>query len=124
MAEPRFPKKPYFRIGEVARMLGVETHVIRYWESEFPQFRPRRAPSRHRIFLPADVALLQTIKRLLYEEGFTLAGAKRHLAAAAAAPAETASATAPPAPAAGPEPSPEPPREVLAELKDILNILR
>ena len=76
------PDKPYFRIGEVARLLGVETHVVRYWEKEFPRFTPRRSPSGHRIFLAEDIELLWEIKCLLHEKGFTLAGAKKQMALA------------------------------------------
>ena len=111
------PDKPYYRIGEVAEFLGVETHVLRYWESEFPQLTPRRAPSKHRLYRKADIETLALIKRLLHEEGFTLAGAKRRLselAGEAPPPAETR-----PEPAAEPAPQPQ----IVAELKEILKIL-
>ncbi|KIX11442.1 MerR family transcriptional regulator [Dethiosulfatarculus sandiegensis] len=74
-----FPDRPYYRIGEVARLLGVDTHVIRYWESEFPQLKPRRAPSGHRVYQPEDVRQLQKIQELLHGQGYTLAGVKRLL---------------------------------------------
>ena len=82
MTKLSLPDKPYFRIGEVARLLGVETHMVRYWEKEFPQFTPRRSPSGHRIFLAEDIELLWEIKSLLHEKGFTLAGAKKQMALA------------------------------------------
>ncbi len=71
--------KPYYRIGEVARHLGVQTHVLRYWESEFPHLGPTRAPSGHRLYKAADLEKLGQVKELLYTKGFTLAGAKRYL---------------------------------------------
>lgn len=73
------PSKLFFRIGEVARLLGVEPHVIRYWEGEFPVLRPKKASSKHRLFRKPDVDTLFTIKKLLYEEKYTIAGARRRL---------------------------------------------
>jgi DNA-binding transcriptional MerR regulator len=73
------PDKPYYRIGEVAGYLGVETHVLRYWESVFPQLKPVRAPSRQRLFRREDIQSLLTIKGLLHDQGYTIAGARRYL---------------------------------------------
>ncbi len=73
--------KPYYRIGEVARLLGVPTHVLRYWESEFPQLKPVRAPSGHRLYHRRHIALAAHIQRLVRDEGLTIAGAKKRLAA-------------------------------------------
>ncbi|MCF8032130.1 MAG: MerR family transcriptional regulator [Desulfarculaceae bacterium] len=73
------PDKPYLRIGEVARLLGTHTHVLRYWESCFPQLKPVRAASGQRLFHPSDLETLLIIKTLLHEEGYTIAGAKRRL---------------------------------------------
>lgn len=73
------PDKPYLRIGEVARLLGTQTHVLRYWESEFPQLKPTRAASGHRLFHKADMQTLILIKSLLHDEGYTIAGARRRL---------------------------------------------
>jgi len=73
------PDKPYLRIGEVARLLGTHTHVLRYWESCFPQLKPVRAASGQRLFRPADLETLLIIKTLLHEEGYTIAGAKKRL---------------------------------------------
>ena len=75
-----FPDKPYLRIGEVARLLGTHTHVLRYWESCFPQLKPVRAASGQRLFRPADLETLLIIKTLLHEEGYTIAGAGKRLA--------------------------------------------
>jgi len=68
-----------YRIGEVSRLTGVKPFVLRYWESELPMLRPVKSPSGRRFYRPEDVALILKIKRLLYDEGFTIAGARRHL---------------------------------------------
>ena len=74
-----FPNKLYFRIGEVAKIVGVKPYVLRYWETEFSVLRPGKTPSRHRLYRRRDVETLLDIKHLLYEEGFTIAGAKKRL---------------------------------------------
>jgi DNA-binding transcriptional MerR regulator len=73
--------KLFFRIGEVARIVGVPAHVIRFWETEFEALRPKKSSSRHRMYRRRDVETLLAIKRLLYEEGYTIAGARRRLEA-------------------------------------------
>jgi len=91
-------QKLYFRIGEVASLVGVEPHVLRYWESEFRSVRPQKSARGQRIYSRRDVDTLLKVKELLYSHRFTIAGAKRKLreggvepiveaAAAAAAPA-------------------------------------
>ena len=74
------PDKAYFRIGEVSKILQVEPYVLRYWESEFKSLRPIRTKSDQRLYKIKDVEALMTIKHLLYDEAFTIKGAKRHLA--------------------------------------------
>jgi len=69
----------YFRIGEASRIVGVEPYVLRYWENEFPQLRPRRADSRQRTYQKKDLETLLEIKRLLYEDRMTIEGAKLRL---------------------------------------------
>ena len=77
---PAIPgEKRYFRIGEVSRIIGVETYVLRYWESEFSQIRPSRADSNQRTYQRKDLEVLSEIKRLLYEEKLTIEGARRRL---------------------------------------------
>jgi DNA-binding transcriptional MerR regulator len=71
--------KRYFRIGEVSRIIGVKPYVLRYWESEFPVLKPRRADSRQRTYRRQDIELIGEIKRLLYDEGLTIEGAKKRL---------------------------------------------
>ena len=73
------PRKPYYRIGEAAKLLGVETHVIRYWETEFPQLKPVRAPSGQRLYHAHHLEQLALVKELLYNQGYTIAGAKKAL---------------------------------------------
>ncbi len=79
MDQLELSNKLYFRIGEVAKIVGVKPYVLRYWETEFPILKPGKTPSRHRLYRRRDVETLLDIKRLLYEEGFTIAGAKKRL---------------------------------------------
>ena len=73
------PDKSYFRIGEVSKILGVESYVVRYWESEFKTVKPIRTKSDQRLYRRKDVEELVTIKNLLYSEQLTIAGAKKRL---------------------------------------------
>jgi DNA-binding transcriptional MerR regulator len=73
------PDKQYFKIGEVSRILDVRPHVLRYWESEFPAIRPQKTRTGQRLYRRRDVELLLQIKQLLYQEGFTIAGANKRL---------------------------------------------
>jgi len=77
--QAELPNKLYFRIGEVAKIVGVKPYVLRYWETEFSILKPGKTPSRHRLYRRRDVEMLLEIKTLLYEEGFTIAGAKKKL---------------------------------------------
>jgi DNA-binding transcriptional MerR regulator len=76
---PEIPDKLYFKIGEVADILGVEPYVLRYWESEFPQLSPKKSGTGHRLYRRKDVELLLRIKHLLYEKRFTIEGARQTL---------------------------------------------
>ena len=73
------PDKLYFKIGEVSEIVGVDPHVLRYWESEFKVVRPQRATSSQRLYRKSDIESLLRIKELLYDLGFTIAGAKQAL---------------------------------------------
>ncbi len=73
------PDKLYFKIGEVAKMADVPTHVLRYWESEFPGISPKRANSKQRLYRRQDVELILDIKTLLHDQGYTIAGARKFL---------------------------------------------
>jgi DNA-binding transcriptional MerR regulator len=79
MMDKSIPDKSYFRIGEVSRLLGVQPYVIRYWESEFKTVRPIRTRSDQRLYRHRDVEELLTIRKLLYEENFTINGARKQL---------------------------------------------
>ncbi|MFB3887226.1 MAG: MerR family transcriptional regulator [Thermodesulfobacteriota bacterium] len=69
----------YYRIGEVSRITGLKPHVLRYWESEFKVIRPYKGGSLQRLYRKKDLDLILKIKKLLYEEGFTIAGAKKKI---------------------------------------------
>src|SRR5271169_2405750 len=73
------PAKDLFRIGEVSRLTATKAFVLRYWESEFPMLQPVKSPKGHRLYRREDIDTVLAIKRLLYDEGFTIAGARRHL---------------------------------------------
>ena len=72
-------EKEFYRIGEVSRLTALKPFVLRYWETEFPMLEPVKSPSGHRLYRQEDVEMVLRIKRLLYDEGFTIAGARRHL---------------------------------------------
>jgi DNA-binding transcriptional MerR regulator len=76
---PKIPDKLFFKIGEVADLSGVEQHVLRYWEDEIDALKPSKNKSGQRLYQKKDVELVFKIKRLLYEEKFTIAGAKNKL---------------------------------------------
>ena len=73
------PDKLYFKIGEVADLTGVKPHVLRYWESEFASIRPAKSRSQQRLYRRKDIELVLRLKDLLYNQGFTIAGAKKKL---------------------------------------------
>lgn len=110
-APTEIPDKLYFRIGDVARLAGIKPYVLRFWETEFSALGPRKSGSGHRLYRRKDVEMVLEIKRLLYEQRFTIEGARKFLetrakteaAAAAAKPSKrrSAKAAAPSGPAAG-----------------------
>ncbi len=73
------PDKMFFKIGEVAKITGIKPYILRYWETEFPHLRPTKGRSQHRLYRRKDVEEILRIKKLLYEEKFTIAGAKQAL---------------------------------------------
>src|SRR5258706_5433497 len=73
------PDKLYFRIGEVGRLCGLPCYVLRFWETEFPQLKPSKGSTGQRMYRRADVENVLRVKKLLYEEGFTIAGARQHM---------------------------------------------
>lgn len=77
MAEER--KKRYYSISEVAEMMEVKQHILRYWESEFSMLRPRKNRAGNRAYTERDIQIVQMVRHLLYDEKYTIEGAKRHL---------------------------------------------
>jgi DNA-binding transcriptional MerR regulator len=107
--------KDFYRIGEVSRLTETKAFVLRYWETEFPMLQPVKTANGHRLYRREDVETVLSIKRLLYDEGFTIAGARRHLREAENGSSEEATAA---------ETSAEAPatvgRKVLLDLRDSL----
>ena len=131
------PDKLYFRIGDVARLAGIKPYVLRFWESEFKTLGPKKSGTGHRLYRRKDVEQVLEIKRLLYEQRFTIEGARKHLESKARADAaEPAAARA--ARAANKKKAPKLPQgqgglfdapgpsmeTVRAELQEILKLLK
>lgn len=76
---PPIPGKRYFTIGEVSELCGVKPHVLRYWEQEFPQLKPVKRRGNRRYYQRHDVLMVRQIRNLLYEQGFTIGGARQQL---------------------------------------------
>ena len=76
---PAIPGKRYFTIGEVSELCAVKPHVLRYWEQEFPQLKPLKRRGNRRYYQRHDVILIRQIRSLLYEQGFTIGGARQRL---------------------------------------------
>jgi len=76
---PPIPGKRYFAIGEVSELCGVKPHVLRYWEQEFPQLNPVKRRGNRRYYQRHDVLMIRQIRSLLYEQGFTITGARQRL---------------------------------------------
>ena len=75
----KVPEKQIFKIGEVCEMLQVETHTLRYWEMEFEDLNPQKNPMGQRVYRARDIEIAYLIKKLLYEEGYTIAGARKQI---------------------------------------------
>ncbi len=73
------PRKLFYKIGEVCQLTGTQPYVLRFWESEFPQLAPTKSRSGQRLYRHKDIDLVLQIKKLLYEEGFTISGARKKL---------------------------------------------
>lgn len=84
---PPIPEKKYFTIGEASELCGVKPHVLRYWEQEFPQLKPTTRRGNRRYYQHRDVLLIRQIRSLLYEECFTISGARQQIAASKTRPA-------------------------------------
>ena len=124
------PKKLYYKIREVSEIVGVEAHVLRFWEAEFPALSPPKSKAGQRTYRPKDIELLLKIRKLLYEDGYTIAGARKRLSAGGAQASEaviSAKASKGVRVKAKPEPhkAPSPDRltKVKSELENILTLL-
>lgn len=104
------PDKLFFRIGEVSRIAGVPASVLRFWEGEFPRINPRRTDSGQRVYRRKDVELILHVKRLLYDEKFTIKGARQHLKNRSGTPV--------------PKMHPDLIDDIKAELEEIRNLLK
>ena len=78
-ASPEVSDKRYYRIGEVSKLTGVKPYVLRYWESEFRWMAPQKSRSKQRLYRKRDIEMIELIKKLLYEQRFTIAGARKKL---------------------------------------------
>jgi DNA-binding transcriptional MerR regulator len=101
--DKKIPNKLFFKIGEVCEITDTQPYVLRYWESEFPALAPAKNSSGQRIYRRRDIETVLRIKQLLYDEGFTIAGAKKRLEAEMAGRVET---PLPAGPADGPAAAP------------------
>jgi len=79
LESPSIPDRLYFKIGDVARLCGLETYVLRFWETQFPQLKPNKSGTGQRLYRRRDVELVLEIKRLVHAEGYTLPGARQAL---------------------------------------------
>jgi DNA-binding transcriptional MerR regulator len=116
------PNKLFFKIGEVCEITDTQPYVLRYWESEFPALAPAKNSSGQRIYRRRDIETVLRIKQLLYEEGFTIAGAKKRLEVELAGRAETP-APAAAAAVAGEDGGHTALRQVREQLREILTLL-
>ena len=104
VVKARVQKRLYYKIGEACKELGIQPYVLRYWETEFPALAPSKSRSGQRVYSEKELEIIRRIKQLLYEEGYTIAGAKKKLETELAdgsleeAPAAEAAAEAPAAP--------------------------
>jgi DNA-binding transcriptional MerR regulator len=115
-AQAPLDERRYYRIGEVARRTGVKAHVLRYWESEFRWMAPAKSRSKQRLYRKRDIEIIELIRKLLYEERYTIAGARRRLR-------ELGLARALDAPAAEPGLGADP-RAALARIREELLAIR
>ena len=80
MPAPEIPDKLFFRIGEVCKIVDIEPFMLRFWETEFPDLAPEKSKAGHRVYKRKDIEMVLRIKELLYERGYTIAGARKQLA--------------------------------------------
>jgi len=122
---PPIPAKRYFTIGEVSELCGVKPHVLRYWEQEFTQLKPVKRRGNRRYYQHHEVLLIRRIRELLYEEGFTISGARNRLDNAATGDGHEGNSRASRAPVAAPSGTPLADAAALKrELREVLDSLR
>ena len=107
---PPIPGRRYFTIGEVSELCAVKPHVLRYWEQEFPQLNPVKRAGNRRYYQQQDVLMIRQIRALLYEQGFTIGGARQRLSSEDARDDST--------------PYRQLIRQMIVELEDVLRVLR
>jgi DNA-binding transcriptional MerR regulator len=117
---PPIPAKRYFTIGEVSELCGVKPHVLRYWEQEFTQLKPVKRRGNRRYYQHHEVLLVRRIRELLYEQGFTISGARNRLDESLTAGAKSAARGEPVEPAAAPVDL----AGMRRELRNIIDLLR
>ena len=106
---PVIPGKRYFTIGEVSELCAVKPHVLRYWEQEFPNLKPVKRRGNRRYYQREDVLVIREIRELLYDQGFTIGGARQQLETSEASEAA---------------PDPQVIQAIIGELEGVLNILK
>jgi DNA-binding transcriptional MerR regulator len=111
---PHIPAKRYFTIGEVSELCGVKPHVLRYWEQEFTQLKPVKRRGNRRYYQHHEVLLIRRIRELLYDQGFTISGARNRLDEIASQPAANEPPTHPQVDIA----------RIRTEIRDILDLLQ
>jgi DNA-binding transcriptional MerR regulator len=121
---PPIPAKRYFTIGEVSELCGVKPHVLRYWEQEFSQLKPVKRRGNRRYYQHHEVLLIRRIRELLYEQGFTISGARNKLDTRVAAPASDAREQSAPGTDAGAQPGQPDLQLIRRELLAILDLLK
>ena len=119
----KIPNKLFFRIGEVCELTDTQPYVLRYWESEFPSLAPAKNNSGQRIYRRRDIETIFRIKTLLYEEGFTIAGAKKKLELEMKDNESGKLPTPTPTPGSISDPMREKIQEIKSELSDLLDYL-
>jgi DNA-binding transcriptional MerR regulator len=119
MDDKRIPNKLFFKIGEVCELTDTQPYVLRYWESEFPMLAPAKNSSGQRIYRRRDIEIVLRIKQLLYDEGFTIAGAKKRIESEIAGRGPTPQPTPQSVPASSSGES-----QVVAALKEVREGLR
>ncbi|MBI4169597.1 MAG: MerR family transcriptional regulator [Acidobacteria bacterium] len=115
------PRKLFYKIGEVCELTDTQPYVLRFWESEFPQLAPKKSPSGQRLYRKKDIDLVIEIKKLLYQEGYTIAGARKKLGMSEGP--EGNGEILPAGEDRPPESAPRSVRLVIAQLEEILRIL-